>query len=257
MASRFENAVSADTPPQSVVRFQCSATEQEIWQGALSVSDTGHVLAFFRELTNINDYDTVFKARQIGDFVDLDVAGNTDDKLRCEQKRLKHHLQKRLQSEYLFDYSARLVQTEDSALESTVTTGHLKQLCKDVESSLTKIIQAQINEYWRGTIPSSPERAVRQLQIEQAEHQRFAQERGSPDCFVGRKNEIETILNYIRSDSPWPLVIQGDSGSGKTALLSRAFQDVPPGFSPLLRCLGTTPASSGVSHSNAGADVTK
>jgi len=45
---RFDGTAS-DGPPPAIVRFQASATEQEIWHGALRVPDAReHVLAYFR-----------------------------------------------------------------------------------------------------------------------------------------------------------------------------------------------------------------
>lgn len=55
-----------------IARFQTSATEQEIWCGALSAANAErHVLAFFRDLTNRNEYALA----DVKDFFDLTEAG--------------------------------------------------------------------------------------------------------------------------------------------------------------------------------------
>lgn len=48
LRDRFATQSSPHDPLPAIVRFQASATEQEIWRGALSVSNAGqHVVAFF------------------------------------------------------------------------------------------------------------------------------------------------------------------------------------------------------------------
>lgn len=54
MQGRFNKSRTPDDPPPQIIRFQASATEQEIWHGALRVPDAReHVLAFFREIENL------------------------------------------------------------------------------------------------------------------------------------------------------------------------------------------------------------
>ncbi len=99
------------------------------------------------------------------------------------------------------------------------------------------------------------------VQQEQREHDRFGEERSRADLFVGREPELRRIDAYLSNkpghpgerppDFRQPLVITGASGSGKTALLSRAcaiarakesFED----RQPILRLLGISPHSSDV-----------
>ena len=96
-------------------------------------------------------------------------------------------------------------------------------------------------------------RTARELEIEIAEHLRFGKERGSKETFVGRNEEggpLDRIRDYLNDsrlplvDSRLPLVIHGDSGCGKTALLARAFQEIPGEQKPIIRFIGVTPRSS-------------
>ncbi len=229
------------TVPQ-IVRFQGSATEQEIWSGALSVPHADqHVLAFFREIENRVAFSD---PKQIENFVDVDPSGT----LQIEQ--LKAELRLRLGSSNLFPNKVpvRLVKAQDNqgSLTFDITTDHLAPLCADVVTRMTEIIQGQIDEYWRKTEPASMDRAVRDLEIEQNEYERFAKERGGEESFVGRSDLLESIRSYIKNDSPYPLVIYGDSGCGKTALLARAYQEIPSKEKPIIRFIGTTPRSSDV-----------
>ncbi|MBN2560005.1 MAG: DUF4062 domain-containing protein [Phycisphaerae bacterium] len=236
MGGRFDGAREPDDPSPPITRFQASATEQEIWQGALRVPDAReHVLAFFREIADIG---TVKDPTLIKDFVDVQPSGGLDTALRDEQARLKKHLRDRLGAANVFE--ARSVK-----LSTDVTTEHLPKLCSDVETRLTQIMQAQIEAYWKGTGQASTERAVRDLEIEQQEHARIGQERGGRATFVGREDKLAAIRDYLHSDSTLPLVVHGASGCGKTALMARAAQEaVEQRSEVIIRFIGTTPRSS-------------
>ncbi len=242
---RFDVMASDGSPP-AIVRFQASATEQEIWHGALRVPDAReHVLAFFREIENLAAFPD---PKQIKDFVDVDPSGSVEVALQTEQDRLKAELRQRLGSANVIrnETPARLVEAQDNQGDRTrdVTTDHLAQLCADVVSRMSEIIQGQIEEYWRNTAQASLGRAARELEIEQCEYERFAQERGGEESFVGRQVELQAILDYVGSNSPWPLVIHGASGCGKTALLARASQEVAKTRKGIERFIGVAPRSS-------------
>jgi hypothetical protein len=242
---RFDGA-AADGSPPAIVRFQASATEQEIWHGALRVPDAReHVLAFFREIENLAAFSD---PKQITDFVDVDPSGRVTVALQTEQDRLKAELRQRLGSSNVFrnEVPVRFVEPQNNQGGRTadVTTDHLAQLCADVVNRLSEIIQGQIDEYWRNTARASTDRAARELEIEQREYERFAQERGGEESFVGRQVELQAILDYVGSDSRWPLVIHGASGCGKTALLARASQEVAKTRKRIERFIGVAPRSS-------------
>ena len=244
---RFDVAASDGSPP-AIVRFQASATEQEIWRGALRVPDAPeHVLAFFREIENLAAFSD---PKQIKDFVDVDPSGSVEVALRTEEDRLKAELRQRLGSANVLRNEApvRFVEVQDHHGDRTVdvTTGHLARLCADVVSRLSEIIQGQIEKYWRNTVQASTDRAARELEIEQREHQRFSKERGGEESFVGRQVELQAILDYVGSDSRWPLVIHGASGCGKTALLAHASQEVAKTRKRIERFIGVAPRSSDV-----------
>ncbi len=242
---RFDGTASEGSPP-AIVRFQASATEQEIWRGALRVPDAReHVLAFFREIENLADF---FDPKPIKDFVDVDSSGHVAVALQVEQDRLKAELRQRLGSANVFrnEALARLVEAQDyqDGRTADVTTDHLAQLCANVVRRLSEIIQGQIDEYWRNTAQAFTDRADRELEIEQREYERFAKERGGEESFVGRQLELQAILDYVGSDSSWSLVIHGASGCGKTALLARASQEVAKTRKRIERFIGVAPRSS-------------
>ncbi|MEK6260412.1 MAG: AAA family ATPase [Planctomycetota bacterium] len=257
LKGRFAAPHSEDQPLPSIVRFQASATEQEIWGGALSVSNASqHVLAFFRE---IDPPQNIGQAEQIKDYIDL-VSGEIDSLSQEAQRDLKAEIKKRLGGNCIDLPRAQLSLDKDQSGKQavSVSTDHIDELCHEVETRLTVLIERQIKEYWRETKPSSTgadkpaaaeQRTARELEIERDEHLRFGLERGPETSFVGRQEQLDRILAHVKHDSQWPLVIHGASGCGKTALLTRAAQQVAElpicrDHQPIVRFIGVTPRSS-------------
>ena len=241
-----------DSIPPSV-RFQASATEQEIWQGALRVDDAReHVLAFFRDIKNLDEFSR--EPDVIKDYVNLTVFHEFDAPLAAEQGRLKAALADRLDKDNVFrpavPVSLTLLPDETGKRKADITTEHLGGMCADIKGRLTEIIEAQISEYWRSSENQPAERATRELEIEQLEHARVGEERGGEKAFVGRKTELEAIRTYLIGNSPWPLVVYGASGCGKTALLARAVAEARKGedgwknAEVIARFIGVTPRAS-------------
>ncbi len=242
LAGRFAEPVAPDRLVPPMVRFQASATEQEIWHGALRVPDAPeHVLAFFREIANTGEFPDPM---QIKDFVDVDSSGEVDVKLKAAQELLKDELRRRLGAPNVSEARTDLRDCAEKQSAVDIRTDHLEQLRNYVERRLTEIIRRQIGDYWEQTTQASPERILRELKIEQDEHERFGRERGSEASFVGRQAELKAIIDYVENDSCWPLVIHGASGCGKTSLLARAAQEVARTRQPIVRFIGVQPRSS-------------
>jgi len=86
LQGRFNEVAGADDSPPTFVRFQASATELEIWHGALRVRDApDHVLAFFREINNTGEF---IEPALLKDFYDVAPSGRIDAALGEEQERL-------------------------------------------------------------------------------------------------------------------------------------------------------------------------
>jgi len=153
-------------------------------------------------------------------------------------------------------FEATLTVEEDTSGQpaTTVSVDHLDGLCRQVESRLTAMIDRQIKEYWdskasekQKSALSQTELAARDLEIERDEHLRLADEHAAH--FVGREEKggpLERIQAYLDDASRLPLLIHGDSGCGKTALLARAFKRAAPESNPVIRLIGVTPKSSDI-----------
>ncbi|MCJ7680903.1 MAG: hypothetical protein MUP70_09285, partial [Candidatus Aminicenantes bacterium] len=114
------------------VKYTASATEQEIFSGALRIADApDHVFCYFRNINNL-PLDT-----SAGDFIDLDEYGNGDVEAQEKLDVLKEKLRSRLPgniSEYEVDWT-----------DGGITTGHLDRLCDDVYANLSGIILKEIS----------------------------------------------------------------------------------------------------------------
>src|ERR1019366_7804356 len=104
LSRRFENGVDRDAPLPSVVRFQASATEQEIWRGALGAPDAKeHVLACFREIDNRREFSPAEHTRDFIDLVPNSVA--IDEGPQRALDELKDELRSRLGEDNIFTHT--------------------------------------------------------------------------------------------------------------------------------------------------------
>ena len=241
LAGRFAHPVGLDEPLPAIVRFQASATEQEIWRGALGAPKAGeHVLACVRDIENIQASP---HPAGIEAFADVDESGTLDTVAQDALQELKEALLKKLGETNVFEFRrARLIpSTDDKGKPSSdVTTDHLDELCKWVQAKLQALIEGQMNDYWGTSSLDTP--SPRALDLERDEHQRFGRELAPSASFVGRERHLKAISDYLRNDSRQPLVVHGASGCGKSALLARAAQDAGP--EAIVHFIGVTPGAS-------------
>jgi WD40 repeat protein len=241
-----------------IARFQSSATEQEIWGGALSAENAErHVLAFFRDIANGDE----FSRFDLTDFFDFTDSGDIDRAAASRQSALKEAISRRLGKDAVSTIPFMRLTFQDDKVVVDASEAGTREFCGDVEKRMQLIIERQIEQYWHKTSQSSVERTVRELKIEQQEHARFGWERGGAESFVGRDAELEAIRDYLLNECALPLVVHGASGCGKTALMARAAQEAgiwvqssgtakneesgtKNGSVICVRFIGTTPCSS-------------
>ena len=131
---------------------------------------------------------------------------------------------------------------------SGITTDHIDEMCKDVYSSLERIILDEI-KHPHETVPAEevvthirPDLA---LDDEGLAHHRFAEERLR--FFVGRSEMLASIAGYLKGSGRRSLAIVGAGGTGKSALMARAIQQTQescPKAEIVYRFIGATPSSS-------------
>ncbi|TWU07433.1 DUF4062 domain-containing protein [Stieleria varia] len=245
-----------------IVRFQGSATEQEIWAGAFSVPNAGeHVIALFREFDSC---DIRYGRSRAKDFFDLTREGDIDSDASAAQQALKTALRERLGQDAIVNLPTSILTHAANGPAVADGTKHgMRAFCdKLVNDTLWPIIQQQMDDWKESahrvastsqsdsplTASDTPVGKIspeRELEIEREEHRRIAEHHTAN--FVGRNEPdgpLQKIAEYLQSDSKQPFVLYGDSGCGKTALMAKAFQVVPPNQSHIIRFLGVTPQSS-------------
>ena len=228
------------------VRYEASATEQEILRGAMDVPDAaGHVFGFFRALdgepTEASGRDFFDGAVSDGRFV---VDGESHDR----QTALKDKKLRPLLGKNVHDYRASL--TPDG-----ITTDHIGSLpddydacrglletdeprgtlCLDVWRSLGRLIRDELDMAAK----------IDQQKAEIWAHEDFGRDRCAH--FVGREEPLAAIAKYLKGGAAGPLAIVGEPGTGKSALMAKAIEQAQTAHSNaqvVYRFIGATPASS-------------
>lgn len=264
MRKRFGLLADAKEALPSIVRFQASATEQEIWVGALQVPNAAeHVLVCFREIANRQD----FAPGELKDFFNLvSDADEFDLDALTAQQELKVEITRRLGDDATIPMPWSGLKHQDGRVSVDTLEENLRRFCEDVAQRLQSIIERQIRAYWqlqnaaRESTAEADDRSARELEIEIDEHRRFAASRGDSKLFVGRDETggpLAKIREYLKNESRQLLLVHGESGCGKSALLARAILDLIPdddepassledARKPILRFIGITPRSSDI-----------
>jgi hypothetical protein len=229
------------------MKYEASATEQEIDRGAVRVPDAReHVFCFFRKIKDAPEDESA------KDFLDLVKEGDkwvADNDARTRLKELKDKL-RGLFRDNIYEYEARwaggrtttdhmgtLPDTLEECLELREKADAPSNLCVDVWRGLSRIIEEEIARL-------EVEDALRK---EIADHDAFGEDRAK--FFTGRAGILKTIGDYVRGANRHPLAIWGESGSGKSALMARAAQEIHsdlPRAETVIRFIGWTPESSDI-----------
>jgi hypothetical protein len=255
-ANRFAHIPKLSEPLPAIVKFQASATEQEIWRGALTVEDASeHVVAWFRDIREPEQYRGLKSA---DGFFDREFLQG-DDALRQAVQELRQALERKL-GKAIPRATVSLHESADRE-KLEVTDDHLPEMRRYIQDELTRIIDKEIGEYWKpqktnaskalqkedsavveSDLPANT-LELRKLELEQRAHERFGAERSAN--FVGREQELAAIAKYLDNEDRKPLLVYGVSGTGKTALLARAAKLAEGGNRKVIaRYLGITPRCS-------------
>jgi hypothetical protein len=198
-------------------KYESSATEQEIIKGVLKLPEDGslseeHIFSFIRKIKGKKGIPFDDNSK---DFFDFTAAGTIDASAEEKLIALKDKIDDKLHSSNIFDY-----ETEWEG--KGVNKQHIKKLCADVYSSLEKVINEQIDEFE----DKDP------LDIEIEAHKEFGEERCK--FFIGREDNRAQIKNYLDNPNSRPLIVYGESGSGKSALMAQAVEDSHQDFYKVL-----------------------
>jgi WD40 repeat protein len=109
--------------------------------------------------------------------------------------------------------------------------GDIARLCDAVFAHLQDVIELEVKRF--------EDRSALDLEVEA--HDRFAEEHSR--IFTGRQAVLETIAGYLRGPERRPLVLHGESGSGKSAVMAKASQQYRGPGRVIRRFIGASPQS--------------
>jgi hypothetical protein len=241
-------AATADFTPNKRLKYFASATEQEIVLGAMEVEDAAdHVFGFFRTIGGVPHDATA------ADFIDIDEHGDLDAAAHDQLRKLKKRLRSLLLGN-VHDYDASwqngapttdhigtLPADLDECLKLNEQPDPPRTLCVDVWRRLSQVILDQIAQI---EAEDALDREARNHAEFGKKHTHTADGRAQ---FVGREDVLRAIDTYIKDVDRHPLVIHGESGSGKTAVIARATEQCETGNGNCVivcRFIGATPGSS-------------
>jgi WD40 repeat protein len=101
------------------------------------------------------------------------------------------------------------------------------------------VVFAQLRQVIEAEIKRFEDRPA--LDLEVAAHDRFAEDRCR--IFTGRQAVLDTIADYLRGPERRPLVLHGESGSGKSAVMAKASQQYAGAGRVVRRFIGASPES--------------
>jgi hypothetical protein len=237
-------------PAERLLRYTASATHQEIDAGLLHAPRSEgapaareHVFAFSRTITagfpsfplpetgSQKGYiDPVYGPGKPGE---RELLGR--DKVATEQlTALKSTVESEIGEQHFKTYETSWVGfDEQDSKKPPITTDHLKQLCDDVYASLASIIVPEAERLRH----VDEEKLVRDFAEDRSRH------------FVGRADTLAEIESYVRDGADQPLVLWGESGTGKSAVMARVMltlDKVQPTAEVVCRFIGATSGSSDV-----------
>jgi WD40 repeat protein len=214
VAALEKAALQVSLDEEALVKYTLSATGQEIAHGAMKVKDAQeHVFGFFRSIENSG---TPLTSRGGNTFIESD----PDSQYRQHSLRTKlnEYLPKNIyqykailnESGVSEDHIGTLPETLEDCLKLRESSFAPKNLCVDVWLRLSHIIIDEMNKL----------ESVGALEREQQAHAEFRNDRAK--FFMGREELLARIADYISGKDTHPLILWGESGSGKSALMAKA-----------------------------------
>jgi len=260
------------------VRYEASATEQEILRGAMQVPDAGeHVFAFMRSITNIGELvkaipptrperpkgpNALSLAEDFVDLIDPDDDREVDVAAGKQLVGMKSRLEDKLPGKthkykavwatdrISLDHIGKLPHPRDpegarDELDSEHALDDCLAFLDDPKATGTLCL-----DVWRslGTLIRSELDMAAKIDQQKAEicaHEDFGRNRCAH--FVGREEPLAAIAKYLKGGDAKPLAVVGEPGSGKSALMAKAIEKAQLAHSNALvvyRFIGATPASS-------------
>ncbi|XP_056374124.1 NACHT domain- and WD repeat-containing protein 1 [Hyla sarda] len=221
-------------------KYYRSVTECEIECGLLgSGTDQVGSTLFFREVKDLD-----LSKDKLSYLIDVNEDGSPD----TEAQELLGELKKKITEEHPNKVKTHTVEMSIQMSKET----YLQKLCDQVIAVVNHQI---LNSLARkdSHLPESQKQHpwLGWLMQEVTHHLLLSREKS--EVFCGRQDMLQRIVGHVKKKGVWPpLVIYGASGSGKTALMCKAFEMIKHSVTNnenlilVLRLLGTSPQSSDI-----------
>ncbi|KAL5007519.1 hypothetical protein ScPMuIL_016325 [Solemya velum] len=219
-----------------------SLFEREIEGSVLNAHWDDHYVVVDRTITDLENNTVDAEARM---YIDLNPKSTTRDQVagsRVEHIRNTFRVSRHSQQKNILSYE---VEWSEGGIKLSGNRRHelyLERLCKQVREQLGCRLERSFCEN-----SQSEDESIVFKEI--SRHVMHCHE--SAKGFQGRKQILQLVKSYIRSPCRLPLVIHGNPGCGKTAMLSKIAKEIHKWFrgynvSVLFRAVGTTKASTNI-----------
>eukprot|EP00026_Physarum_polycephalum_P000198 Phypoly_transcript_00198.p1 GENE.Phypoly_transcript_00198~~Phypoly_transcript_00198.p1 ORF type:complete len:1578 (+),score=179.43 Phypoly_transcript_00198:1034-5767(+) len=190
-------------------KYVISVTEEEVHRGILDNPNANNQCFFFRR--DIDQIDTKHTDASFGKFVDA-VKSGRDLESKILLEKLKQTVETKLEKSRQCFFNSPYPSVDPTYGE------FVKEFC---DSVCEKLANAILRAYKEKGIHNTP------LISEVLYHHNFAKERSS--SFVGKATLIKSICESIGfgKDNHPPIVVHGESGSGKTSVIAHIVANMP------------------------------
>lgn len=222
---------AAGLPEADRLRLDASTTELEVEHGLLSRDGPAdHALCCFRRIDR--------PASLGAPWVDVE-NGKRDADAAKRSRLLRRRVTKRLSGDRRRGFRTRVVRRRvRGEWTRAVQDSYLARFCSFVRRRLEADLDDQLARLER------PPGVAAALADEVAAHVAFGERQAS--LFAGRRSERKRLTAFLARPQKVPLIVSGESGIGKSALVAKAIRDRPAGrrrTAVVERYLGATPAS--------------
>ncbi|XP_067664530.1 NACHT and WD repeat domain-containing protein 2-like [Haliotis asinina] len=238
-----QKAVDAsELSKESFRLLKASVTEQEIYQGLINIARErdrqANCLLYLRDIEALGkDSDPIMTRR----FIDLHPDSlQPNEAAAMALKELREKSSKKVTNQNMLKMS---VKWEKDGIGPVTHKDYLQTLCNHFYSTMKLLVDRNMAK--RNKLQDDD------LYNEVVQHWTIARNRCK--TFVGRAPMLQNIRGYLEAQTDQALVVHGESGSGKTSLMSKAVSMVSDVVShnenemrmmTVVRFVGTTPESS-------------
>ncbi len=244
------------------IKYEASATHQEILKGALNPRNTqDHAFCFFRKIEGLPGKSNEKNHKILKDYVDLEDPNKHGSKIDNDAsdslEKLKDSLHLKLPNN-IFKYNeswtpdgliaeniGKLPENLDKRESILDENYEPKNLCEAVWQKLGRVIKVECEGF----------KDLDSLNMEKISHAAFGEERAR--IFKGRGGILTKIKEYLSDRQSQSLVVHGQSGSGKSAVIARAVKELKDekiksieSHDPVIvqRYIGATPDSTNIRY---------